>query len=174
MLSIYLRQYVYFCTSKARTFVPVKQVAPRMLHISLRQYLYFCTSKASKLRTSKLSAARPLGSTIYWKLLSNHLFFFFGSAYWKLLSNHFFFLAVLTGSSYRTKFYLFWQYWSSLSNHPLFFWRCWYWKLLSNHLCFMLNIIYIMYGIINIIYTINMNVHVLIYYILYIINITCP
>ena len=132
MLCIYLRQYLYFCTSKARTFVPVKQVVPRMLYIYLRQYLYFCTSEASKLSTSKLSAARPLGSTIYWKLLSNHLFFF---------------LVVLTGSAYRTTCYFFWQYWSSLSNHLFVFGGAVYLKLLSNKLCCMLHILYIKYYI---------------------------
>ena len=129
MLFIYLRQYLYFCTSKAITFVPVKQVAPRMLYIYLRHFLYFCTSKASKLSTSKLSAARPLGSTIYWKLLSNHLFFFWQYLLEALIEPHDIFVAE-TGALYRTP-------------PPLFFGGAVYWKRLSNQLCFMLNKLYI-------------------------------
>jgi hypothetical protein len=57
-----LRQNMYFCTSKASTFVLVK---PGKSHRSrrpradstalLRQNVYFCTSKARKLRTSRKS-----------------------------------------------------------------------------------------------------------------------
>jgi hypothetical protein len=50
-----LCQYLYFCTSKASTFVPVKQVnklstcppSQNSIRSKMCQYLYFCTSKAS-------------------------------------------------------------------------------------------------------------------------------
>jgi hypothetical protein len=47
----------YLCTSKARTFVPVKRVKDRVDIVAapqLRQYLYYCTSKASKLNTCSI------------------------------------------------------------------------------------------------------------------------
>ncbi len=45
-----LRQYLYFCTSKASKVCVLESKARRRpALLLLRQYLYFCTSKASKL-----------------------------------------------------------------------------------------------------------------------------
>jgi ribosomal protein L24E len=49
----HLRQYLYFCTSKAsklRERIPRERIPRAWPPPHLRQYLYFCTSKASKLR----------------------------------------------------------------------------------------------------------------------------
>ncbi len=47
-----VRQYLYFCTSKASKLSTPASHSTHMPHISaVHQYLYFCTSKASKLST---------------------------------------------------------------------------------------------------------------------------
>jgi hypothetical protein len=51
-----LRQYVYFCTSKASKLsscrLKTRVLCTEVAQLLLRQYLYFCTSKASNLSTS--------------------------------------------------------------------------------------------------------------------------
>jgi hypothetical protein len=57
-----MRQYLYFCTSKASKLSTRGSSSSSSLTLSLSQYLYFCTSKASKLSTrgSSLSSSLTL------------------------------------------------------------------------------------------------------------------
>jgi hypothetical protein len=58
-----LRQYVYFCTSKAsKLSTKILGSEPIRKPMKLRrQYVYFCTSKASKLSTSEDHIKREPG-----------------------------------------------------------------------------------------------------------------
>jgi hypothetical protein len=51
-MEVELRQYWYFCTSKASSSVRVVRCAMltgmRLMEVELRQYWYFCSSKARK------------------------------------------------------------------------------------------------------------------------------